>query len=191
MIRLLGLDVALVNTGWALVHLPTAGGEPPRLAGAGVVVTAKGDGDRELHPTLDATRRGAELYRAILDVFAAADPDVVCVEAMSWPRHARATAAMALAWGALSPLIMARPFVVARTPQVIKRAVTGKKSATKEEVQQALTVRFPELPVVLREVARSRWEHPADALGAVVACLDSDEVRAMAKAAGRQPQLTR
>lgn len=191
MIRLIGLDVALVNTGWAVVHLSADPATPPRLVGAGVVTTAKGDGDRELHPTLDATRRGAELHRAILDVFAGADPDVVCVEAMSWPRHARATAAMAIAWGALSPLIMARPFVVARTPQVIKRVVTGKKTATKEEVQEALTGRFENLPTVLRGIARSRWEHPADALGAVVACLDADEVRAMVKAAARQPLLGR
>jgi Holliday junction resolvasome RuvABC endonuclease subunit len=191
MIRLVGLDVALVNTGWVLVNLPTEEGAEPRLVDAGVVVTTKGDGDRELHPTIDATRRGQELHRAIARVFEAGDPEVVCVEAMSWPRHAKATAAMALAWGALSPLIMARPFVVARTPQVVKRAVTGRKTATKEEVLAELTKRFPNLPHVLRNVARSRWEHPSDALAAVVASLDSEEVRAMRAVAQRQPSLAR
>lgn len=191
MIRLVGLDVALVNTGWAVVHLPLEEGAPPRLVDAGVVVTTKGDGDRELHPTLDATRRGHELHRAIARVFEAHDPEVVCVEAMSWPRHAKATAAMALAWGALSPLIMARPFTVARTPQVVKRAVTGKKTATKEEVIAALTARFENLPHVLRTTARSRWEHPSDALASVVASLDSEEVRAMVKVGRRQPPLPR
>lgn len=190
MIRLIGLDVALVNTGWAFVRLPLEEGAEPRLVDAGVVVTTKGDGDRELHPTLDATRRGHELHKAIARVFEAHDPEVVCVEAMSWPRHARATAAMALAWGALAPLIMARPFVVARAPQVVKRAVTGSKSASKAEVIEALTKRFPNLPAVLRSIAKSRWEHPSDALASVVASFDAEEVRAMLKVGRRQPPLS-
>lgn len=79
-----------------------------------------------------------------------------------------------MAWGVVATLAEAcRVPILQVSPQELKLRVVGKKTASKEEVQQALEQRYGDLPWPPQRTLR---EHAADGLGAIVACLDSDVV---------------
>jgi Holliday junction resolvasome RuvABC endonuclease subunit len=63
------------------------------------------------------------------------------------------------------------------TPQRIKKALTGRRDASKKDIQDALVSRYPDCEVLLGALAKTKREHAADALGAVVASLDSELVK--------------
>jgi hypothetical protein len=54
-----------------------------------------------------------------------------------------------------------------------------------EDVQAAVCERFPEAAPALRTL-RAKAEHAADALAAAVACLETDQVRLLIRAAVRE-----
>jgi Holliday junction resolvasome RuvABC endonuclease subunit len=76
--------------------------------------------------------------------------------------------------------------IIEETPQVLKLLTTGKRDASKAEVQAALEGRFPEVRTMW-PVQRTLVEHCADALATVVAGLESDLVRAATRVASLPP----
>jgi hypothetical protein len=66
------------------------------------------------------------------------------------------------------------------SPMALKREICGKKTATKEEVAEALNERFGRdfgAELLDNGFPASVHEHPYDALGAIVACLDDEVLR--------------
>jgi Holliday junction resolvasome RuvABC endonuclease subunit len=77
-----------------------------------------------------------------------------------------------MAWGVLVAVAKRRSLpIVQATPQEVKRAVTGSKTASKVEVQNALELLYPTAPAW--PTRKALVEHAADALAVVVACLDA------------------
>ncbi len=187
---LLGIDGGFSKMGWAAVLVQDGF---PQLHSCGVFETKKSAKKKGVLASSDNVRRGRELWTMLEDGyqpleayghFGAVHFDqarCICVEAQSWPRNASSSAKMGIAWGILIAFSELHQIpMVEASPQQIKTACTGKASASKKEVQQGIAKRvgFENLPELLDKMPRTKREHAADAVGAVIACLGSDVVRA-------------
>lgn len=174
----LSLDVSMTATGWAIVKL-SENSNAFSLARCGVITTEKMSSGEKVSNTVDSLRRAALIQNELRDALEdfqereAANIDLVIVEAMSWPRNAAAAIKMAMAWGAISTVIMnlQRPLIEVG-PQEIKKVTAGGRSATKKEVEEGvkkvITLQSAQL---LEQLVpkRALREHCWDALGAVLA----------------------
>lgn len=168
----LGCDPGLASFGLALVDVDAT---DERVVALEVLRTEKSSRKRSVLAADDNVRRCRELSARLLYLVGQHRPRVICAESMSHPRGSSAAAKLAMSWGALATVaeILALPLVQA-APKAIKLATAGSGTASKEDVQAALERRYPGLAWPSR---KSDVEHAADALGAVVACLESDVVR--------------
>lgn len=173
----LGLDPGFASLGWALVEITS---QDERILHVGTIRTAKAR--TRVLVTDDLHRRGQELARALAALLESY-PTVgaICAESWSQPRNASAAAKVARAWGVIDALAEARALpLLSASPQAIKKAMTGKASASKEEVIAALDALLDggmEAALVAGKVNKGQREHAADAVGAVVACLDHPHLR--------------
>lgn len=170
----LGCDPGLANFGIAVVEL-----EPLRVITLEVLRTKKSTAKALVAD--DNVRRSREIAASLLEL-CKHRPVAICAEAMSHPRNASAAGKLSMSWGVLSAIsaLLDIPIVQA-SPQRIKKATCGRADASKAEVQRALVDRFGAL---VWPTPGGVIEHAADALGAVIACLDSDVMR-MARQMGR------
>ena len=169
MIRLLGIDPGFANTGYVLAQYD---GEELDLLEMGVICTAPAQ--KKVPKYEDKVRRLLKINEQLL--FKMLHADAVCAEAMSFTPNASSSAKVAMVWGVIASCLEGRP-LVQRQPQEIKEAVCGVKSASKAKVETALSRRFEDMYDLLSGVSASRREHPIDALGAIVASLDSEVVK--------------
>jgi crossover junction endodeoxyribonuclease RuvC len=171
MATILGIDPGLSKMGLALVRVNQEG---ERVLALDVLRTEKSHKKRHVLASEDNVRRIQELAAALAPWF---DGDVVavCAESQSWPRSLGSATKTAMAWGIIGTILQRRrlPSLQA-SPQQVKAAVTGRKTASKEQVQAALEKRYGPLDWPSRKADR---EHCADALAAIVACLDSEVIR--------------
>lgn len=168
----LGLDVGLAALGWAVVDL-SADGE--RVVDLGTVTTAKSSKRRGVRVADDDVRRCRELAAFLLGVIDRHDVVAIAAELPHGSKGARAAAALGMAKAILASVAEARGLPIAAcSPVELKQATAGSGSASKADVQAALVARFGPLEWPKR---KADVEHAADALGAVVACLDSDVLR--------------
>jgi crossover junction endodeoxyribonuclease RuvC len=177
-IQVLGIDPGFASVGIAVVRLHPVRETVMQL---GVLHTAKSGVKQNVLAADDNLRRARELFDALN--LHMAWVTVICAESMSFPRNSQAAAKVAMAWGVIASLAQWKGLpIVQASPQTIKKAVCGVKSASKEDVQQALRMRYGEMPGVA-ELAKGELEHAFDALAAVVCCLDSEVVRMARKMA--------
>lgn len=184
--KILGLDISMTNTGWVVVE--THKGLLRSIAGD-VIVTKKDD-DAKMSATSDALRRAGDQYAALNGVVLGHEPDVICAEAMSWPRNASSSIKMALVWGALSALSRQHGLtVVSVMPMIVKRRVAGSKTASKDDMARALaqSARFSPgdtRAAILAAIPQSRQEHVVDAFAVCQACLEAPEIMGLMRALG-------
>lgn len=169
-VTLLGIDPGFAALGLAQVELVGSG---ERVAELGVVRTAKSNRKRGIRASDDNVRRIIELAQAV-EPWVAPDVIAICVESQSWPRSSAVCGKLGMAWGVVGALAARHQLpVLQASPKEIKRAVTGKATASKDAVQTALEARYG--PLRLPE-QRTLHEHACDALGAVAACLEAPVV---------------
>jgi crossover junction endodeoxyribonuclease RuvC len=171
----LGVDPGFANFGYAVVEL---GRESDRVVKLGLIATKKDNNKRKTLAADDNVRRCTEIAHELVELTAHYDIVCVCAEAMSFPRNASAAAKVALSWGSIVTLAYVQSIpIVQCSPQQLKQAVCGDRSASKEAVQEVLQRMYSYAPGLLTSVAPSAQEHPYDALGAVVAAKDSDVLK--------------
>jgi Holliday junction resolvasome RuvABC endonuclease subunit len=180
---LLGIDPGLAACGVAVVDLLPSGAKVRRV---GVIRTAPSARRRRLRATDDLGDRlqllAVGLHAHFLELH---DLVAVCIEAKAIPfRGGRMTvrpsavSALGRVRGLVDAFAAERALpVIEETPQVLKLLTTGRRDASKAEVQTALEQRFPEVSALWPQ-QKTLVEHCADALAAVVARLESDLVRA-------------
>lgn len=177
--------------GWAIVEL---GPDSERLVAAGVIRTKKSAKKRGVLVADDNVRRTREIYTELERLQCLGNTwrnaVAVAVESQSWPRNASATSKVAMAWGVVVSLAAQHDLpIVQSTPQQVKRAVTGNRSASKEAVIEGVCKHpgfFGRLDEVLVSIPSGQREHVADACAAIISALDSDVVRAARKMLGRR-----
>lgn len=171
----MGIDPGFASIGIAIVELTP---ETERVRSLDVFNTEKSDKKLDVRASADNFRRAREIARYLGHEFAKHGVGLVCAEAMSFARDASVANKMGLSWGVLAALCEARSIpLVQASPQAIKKALCARKDASKDDVQFALRVRYAEVPDMLAGMRKGDLEHAADALGAVVACMDSELVR--------------
>lgn len=180
----LGVDPGLRNCGLAVVQLLPRPARP-RLCVLRHIL------QKALPPPTDKARRTRALYRSLRELADHFAVKVVCVEAFSAPRSSSASAKYALAFGAVVCVAeeLEVPLLEVQ-PKELKRVVTGRESASKAEVQEALRTYFGASEVAATGVdkgsrqggvAPSNQDHVWDAAGAIVASLPDNTIR-MARA---------
>lgn len=174
----LGIDGGFASLGLSVVDLQP---DQERLLDVWVVRTEKSAKKLGVRSGDDTARRARELAHHVELAITSRQPGALALEAPSWPRNAGVAAKIGVAFGVVFALAEKHhlPLVMA-SPQDVKLAVVGSKTATKDDVIAAVERRFPD---VTWPSTRSLWEHAADAVGVVVACLDSDVLRMARRAA--------
>jgi Holliday junction resolvasome RuvABC endonuclease subunit len=174
--HIIGIDTGFASFG--LADLQFGGGGVLELLRATVLRTEKSAKKKEVLAASDKLRRVAELSTGLSEWL---DDDVVaiCCESMSLPRQAAVSCMIGLAFGMLGALAQQRDIPILQvSPQNLKLAVAGSKSATKDEVIAAVSKMFPKTPW---PKATGLHEHMADAIGAVIACLQHPTILAVKK----------
>ncbi len=168
----LGIDSGLASCGLAVVRLLPAGEE---LVRAWVFTSKPSDRKVGVRAADDLARRARELAAEVIDALEAHRPVAIAIEAPSWPRNAGSAAKMGAAFGVVFALAQRFDLpLVQASPMDVKLAVTGRKTAAKDEVVLAVETRFPGIEWPRQTTL---WEHAADAVGVVLACLDSEPLR--------------
>lgn len=181
MIPVLGLDPGFASIGYALVLLDGGGRMIPQRMG--VFHTEKSSAKRKVFASDDNVRRACEIYsfvRGLMTEGPHGPVRAVCAETMSFPRSSSVAAKMAMCWGVLAALSQQLDVpILQASPMELKLRVAASKKASKEEVQAALEKTFgaEQLRVLCEGVTKTTLEHPYDALGAVVACRESEVLR--------------
>lgn len=150
--RVLGIDPGTATTGWALVSQPVAGRRAHLVACDAVRTPA--------HTPL-ATRLHS-LFRAVSEVIARHQPDVVVIEQLFFAKNRTTAIAVSHARGVVLLAAAAAQLPVAEyTPLEVKQALTGYGRADKHQVQVMLAahVDAPTLP---------RQDDTADAIAVAV-----------------------
>lgn len=163
----LGIDPGFATLGLAIVDVAAA----VTVARTWVFRTEKSPRKHAVRASDDNVRRAREIAEELRATIRTYRPAAIATEGQSWPRNAGASAKVGIAWGVLAAVADAHQLpMVQASPQQIKRVLCGVKTATKEQVIAAVEARFGEVGWPPQASLR---EHAADAIGAVVACLDS------------------
>jgi Holliday junction resolvasome RuvABC endonuclease subunit len=176
-LSLVGLDPGFASLGFVVVDLVPR----PHVVRFGVFETKATSKKRKVLSTEDNLRRAVLIARCLRDLATCTPRTVaICAEAMSFPRSSSVAAKVAMTWGAIASLSEAANIpILQASPQQVKAAVCGVKTASKEEVQNAVARLYPEIVQLRANVARGAWEHPHDALAAAHLMLESDVVKMM------------
>jgi Holliday junction resolvasome RuvABC endonuclease subunit len=178
----LGVDPGFASFGAAVVVVEPGYGY---VANVSVLRTEKSARKLCVNSVEDNARRVFELGRSLVDLLAWADAkhggvDVVCAESMSFPRQASVAGKMCLAWGMLLRIVQERDIpLVQASPQAIKKALTGNKAASKEDIAEAVGKRFDGVASEFNRLPKGQHEHGYDAIAAVLACEESEVVKAV------------
>ena len=164
----LGIDAGFTATGLTAIELG-ASGQLSQVIASKCVRTQPTKDKRAVRVADDDAERCMFLARAIQAFLQGWDPRAVVVELPGGgAQGARAIRAMALATGVVSAVLANNGYPVEWvTPQAVKKAATGRRDGSKEDVQQAVIARF-DWGEQLPKTAAER-EHVCDAAGAVMA----------------------
>lgn len=177
-IRVLGVDPGFRNIGLAtMLYNPGVGVE---LLDLKLVLTKKADKKRGLRAKSDDLRC-LEIIRQETESFLRLNPcDVVAFEECPCLRSARVSQQIAMAWATVWTLATSRTGVVSFEYPIaeLKKCVTGSTQASKEDMVEALSQRYPALRDF--DTGEGKKEHVADAMAAALLCTQDPVVKALA-----------
>jgi crossover junction endodeoxyribonuclease RuvC len=171
----LGVDPGLASFGWGAVRLFP---KLERIVRVEVIKTKPSPKKLKVLAADDTSRRARELATTLREVITRFKPVVIAAEAYSAPRHASSAGKLNRAWGVLDGLTVEFSLPLVQTsPQAIKKLLCEDASASKAQVQAALELRYDrQFQSFVERSPKGDLEHGFDAVGAVVACLDSDVI---------------
>lgn len=171
-LSLLGLDIGLAHCGWSYFNSAS------KTWKAGLIATQKDATGTGVNHSEDAISRCRLLHTGLVQIVETLHPDVLCVESLSFPRNAGATAKIGMAWGVVSTLGLPTFHV---PPMAVKLHIAGKKTATKLEVVAAVdkaTEGAIERELQAKKIPMGKREHPYDASAVILAAMQLDSLRA-------------
>lgn len=177
-VYILGTDPGFASFGYAVVRL-TADFE--EVVTVNVIRTKKSPKKQNVLSADDNFRRARAVAAVLGEVLDEFRPMAISAEAISFPRNASAAAKVAMAWGILADQVEIRQIpLVQATPQAIKKSVCPKKkTATKEDIRQAMIARYGREPFgsFMESLPEGQWEHGFDSVASIVTCLNSDVIQ--------------
>jgi Holliday junction resolvasome RuvABC endonuclease subunit len=182
-VYILGCDPGFASFGYCIMQLLP---DTERIISVNVIRTKKSNKKQKVLVADDNFRRARAIAAVLREVVVGFQPKAIAAEAFSPPRNASNAAKVALSWGILADIVedFQLPMVQA-SPQRIKKQLTDKTSATKEEVQEVLQSRYPgQFDPFTNSTPRGQWEHGFDAAASVVAGLNEDVLRMARRSIG-------
>ena len=179
----LALDISLVSTGWVVVD---AAAQPEPLLAHGCIKTAP-DRQNRLKGVDDITRVSG-MVSQLNSIIAEHRPSLIVGELPYGSQSASSCKAQGICLGVFAALRVYHAIPCQWvTPQSSKKAVCGRKDASKEAVQAVVLQVWPDIAMLGgKPTADSKLEHIADALAAIVSARDSDLYRMVAQQAQQQ-----
>jgi crossover junction endodeoxyribonuclease RuvC len=149
MIRIIGIDPGLRNTGWGVI------------AQEGSKLSYVADGSLHSDGDLSLAERLLQLHTQLMDVIREFEPDEAAVEETFVNTDARATLKLGQARGVLmlAPAMLKLP-VAEYAPNTVKKAVVGAGHAEKEQVKHMVRLLLPK--------AKMRTADSTDALAVAI-----------------------
>jgi Holliday junction resolvasome RuvABC endonuclease subunit len=174
--KLLLCDPAFRNFGWAVMEL---GLEEERVVDVGVVRTEKSDKKQKLLASDDNHRCVGEIVLGLLHPLLLHQPFMICAESQQGSKNAHAMQLQGMAWGALSAIVHSRKVpLLQASPQAVKKALCGRKDASKEDIEAAVCKRYAEVSRLVQAIKPpSAREHIYDAIAVGVTCLSSETIQ--------------
>jgi crossover junction endodeoxyribonuclease RuvC len=170
---ILGIDPGFASMGWAICTLDGGNVTPIKC---GVITTEKSTKKLNTRSSEDNIRRAQKMYTSLAKLINDYSVTMVCTETMSWPRSAGVVAKLGISWGVIAAVCHQwRVMILQASPMEIKRAVTGNGKASKEDMISLIKGTYPNLVLPPQLVLQ---EHAADAVGAVIACQESQLFKA-------------
>lgn len=172
----LGIDPGFARCGVAIVELAPLS---ERVRSVAVIETSPSSKKIGVLATDDNFRRGRELAGRLTTIVESFKPAVIAAESMSFPRDSSSAAKVAMCWGVLCAIAYRYNLpLIQASPKQIKKVLCGVSTASKSEVQSALIERYSSaFDRFTSDYPFTKREHGFDAVGAVVACLDSEVIR--------------
>jgi Holliday junction resolvasome RuvABC endonuclease subunit len=168
----LGIDPGFASMGIAVVKV---GPDTERILELAVLRTEKSARKLEVRASDDNVRRAMQLTKGLCRLIDKHNPIAIAIESQSWSRDAGASSKVGMAWGVVAAVASWYSLaVVQASPQAIKKHLCGRKNASKEDVIMEIEERFPDIEW---PKPNSLMEHAADAIGAVLACLDNSAIQ--------------
>ena len=155
-----GMDPGLAKMGLVITDLDL------NLKAFHCLVTRK---DPRLSRYEDNFKRSQHLMRQILDVITSCIDKIAlfAVESYSAPRHAASASMLSRSWGILAAIAEQYKIPVTMVqPKDIKKAITGRIQASKSDMEKAIRKMGYKIPELSN---KSLYEHPIDALSAIIA----------------------
>lgn len=189
---LLGIDPGLAHLGYAAIELPPDPAiDMMRITDFGLLKNKKSDKKQHVLATEDNLRRArilAEFLEALIERHTSGKSRLIaiCAESMSWPRNAAASSKIGIAWGVLAATALRHHVpILQAAPMVVKLAVAGSKTASKEDVQagveRIITRVHPDLggtlPELGKRIPKGDREHPYDAAAVAITCRKAEAVQ--------------
>lgn len=156
--RILGIDPGLANTGFGIID---SNGSDIKLAGYGVIETDSNQ-SHEL--------RLLYLYEKLSSIIEEFAPDVAEMETLYFSRNTSSAMAVSEAKGVITLCLAQKKLpLYFYTPNQIKYAVTGTKTADKDTVQNCVRL-------LLKLKEKPYPDHAADALAGAITCINSGKL---------------
>ena len=167
--RILSLDASLCSTGWTVYE---SDGKKWSLIDSGVISTQSEAKKKKIYKGDDMTRRLREIIEGLLHLLETHDPKAVCCEMFVGSQNASAASALSSAKAIVVTLCMIqrRPLLEV-TPDDVKIALYGDKTASKRQMKDAACKLYPELKEQYHVSKTSndgytgKFEHVADSVG--------------------------
>jgi crossover junction endodeoxyribonuclease RuvC len=170
--RIIGIDAGFASLGWAVVDIGESVLTPIMC---GVIRTEKATKKVQVRSSEDNIKRAQVIYKNLVAIIGGSSVKLIATESMSWPRNAGVVAKMGIVWGVIASVAEVYNLpVIQSSPMEIKRKVTGDGKSNKERMIAEIRQRFPTLSWPTQETLH---EHVADAVGAVIACQESEYVK--------------
>jgi Holliday junction resolvasome RuvABC endonuclease subunit len=178
----LALDPSFRNTGYVVFEIV---GIAERILEQGLVKTEKNDKKRKVRASDQRVEQVQILINGLRDVIQRHKPKLIIAELpTSGGKSANAVASMAIAQTVCGAIAAYEdlPYEWV-TPTENKKSLTGKKTASKEEMMQAAIKLYPHLKGVYTHTKgqykgklRNEFEHVADAIGAFEAAKQNSSI---------------
>jgi Holliday junction resolvasome RuvABC endonuclease subunit len=186
-LTMLGLDPGLSNTGFAVANVNLANRRISKVLRVGLIETER-QKLKQVRQTSDNLRRARHLFHSIQAVIRQHDVSLIAMEMCSASQHIYPTFSFGVMIGVAASL---QQQIIEVLPHELKRAATGDKRATKAEiiawavrkcgnrrVGWPVSTRANQMALMLRGLYVTKAaEHPADALAAIEAALNTEQFR--------------
>ncbi len=160
--RVMGVDPGFANTGIVGVEFDKDLHDS-RIIYKALVRTQKSAKKLNIRKNSDAQRRHSEVGMAFNRALGIIQPDVISMESVSFVRNASTMCNIGGAWYGLYYMVLGLPIhMVDYTPQELKVAATGKKTASKQDMIDAVEAQWPG-QMKWDDITKSKREHVADA----------------------------